>query len=47
MPSLNQVQFSSDKTIEGVFSEKSQSVKAEGWKGCIGSNCFIKENICE
>lgn len=35
------------KVIEGVFSEKSQSVKAEGWDGCIGSNCFIKENICE
>ena len=33
--------------IEGAFSEKSQSIKAEGWDGCIGSNCFIKENICE
>lgn len=33
--------------IDGAFSEKSQSVKAEGWDGCIGSNCFIKENICE
>ena len=33
--------------IEGVFNEKSQSVKVEGWDGCIGSNCFIKENICE
>ena len=33
--------------IEGVFSEKSQSIKDEGWDGCIGSNCFIKENICE
>lgn len=33
--------------IEGEFSEKSQSIKDEGWDGCIGSNCFIKENICE
>ncbi|MEM5503146.1 WYL domain-containing protein [Ahrensia kielensis] len=35
------------KIVEGEFSEKSQSIKAEGWDGCIGSNCFIKENICE
>jgi len=35
------------KIIEGTFSEKSQSVKAEGWDGCLGSNCFIRENICE
>ena len=33
--------------IEGVFSDKSQSIKAEGWDGCIGSNCFIRENTCE
>jgi hypothetical protein len=33
--------------IEGAFDEKSQSIKAEGWDGCIGSNCFIDENICE
>ena len=33
--------------IDGAFSEKSQSIKNEGWDGCIGSNCFIKENICE
>ena len=33
--------------IEGSFSDKSQSIKGEGWDGCIGSNCFIKENICE
>ncbi len=33
--------------IEGDFSEKSQSIKAEGWDGCIGSNCFIDKNICE
>ncbi|MEP3847572.1 MAG: WYL domain-containing protein [Paracoccaceae bacterium] len=33
--------------IEGEFDEKSQSVKAEGWDGCIGSNCFIEKNICE
>ncbi len=35
------------KIIEAIFDEKSQSVKAKGWDGCIGSNCFIKENICE
>ncbi|MEP6355936.1 MAG: WYL domain-containing protein [Hyphomicrobiales bacterium] len=35
------------KIIDGEFNEKSQSIKAEGWKGCIGTNCFIKENICE
>ena len=35
------------KVIEGEFNEKSQFIKAEGWDGCIGSNCFIKENICE
>ena len=35
------------KIIEGEFNEKSQSIKAEGWDGCIGSNCFIKKNICE
>lgn len=33
--------------IDGAFNEKSQSIKDEGWDGCIGSNCFIKENICE
>ena len=33
--------------INGEFDEKSQSIKAEGWDGCIGSNCFINENICE
>lgn len=33
--------------VEGEFGEKSQSIKAEGWDGCIGSNCFIAENICE
>ncbi len=32
---------------EGEFGERSQSVKDEGWDGCIGSNCFIDENICE
>ncbi|AXI42067.1 hypothetical protein C1J02_09045 [Sulfitobacter sp. SK011] len=37
----------SAKVIEGVFNEKSHSIKAEGWEGCIGSNCYIKENICE
>lgn len=33
--------------IDGSFGEKSQSIKAEGWDGCIGSNCFIEKNICE
>ncbi len=33
--------------VEGVFNEKSQSIKVDGWNGCIGSNCFIKENVCE
>lgn len=35
------------KIIEGEFDDESQSVKEKGWDGCIGSNCFIKENICE
>jgi hypothetical protein len=35
------------KVIEGLFKEKSKAIKAEGWDGCIGSNCFIKETICE
>ena len=35
------------EVIGGVFNEKSQSIKIEGWDGCIGSNCFIKQNICE
>ena len=33
--------------VAGDFAEKSQAIKAEGWDGCIGSNCFIKETICE
>lgn len=33
--------------IDGDFSEKSQATKNEGWNGCIGNNCFIKEMICE
>ena len=33
--------------IDGEFGDKSQAAKDEGWDGCIGSNCFIKENICE
>ena len=33
--------------VDGDFTEKSRAVKAEGWDGCIGSNCFIAENICE
>ena len=42
--------FDKIKSVEltgDEFSEKSQSIKAEGWDGCIGANCFIKENICE
>ncbi len=33
--------------IEGEFDDKSQTIKSEGWDGCIGTNCFIAENICE
>jgi hypothetical protein len=33
--------------VEGQFGDKSQAAKDEGWDGCLGSNCFIKENICE
>jgi len=33
--------------IDGSFGEKSQAAKDKGWDGCLGSNCFIKENICE
>ncbi len=33
--------------IDGVFNEKSQASKDKGWDGCLGSNCFIKEMICE
>ena len=33
--------------VDGVFGEKSQAAKEEGWDGCIGSNCFIDETICE
>ena len=35
------------KLVDGSFNRKSKAVKAKGWDGCIGSNCFIKENICE
>ncbi|MEM8861562.1 MAG: WYL domain-containing protein [Chloroflexota bacterium] len=35
------------KIIEGAFGEQSQSVKAVGWDGCLGNNCFIEENLCE
>jgi hypothetical protein len=35
------------EAIEGDFGEKSLAAKAEGWDGCIGSNCFIDKNICE
>lgn len=35
------------KLIDGKFGETSQLAKDAGWDGCIGSNCFIKENICE
>ncbi len=42
--------FEKIKSVElfdGTFGEKSQAAKDAGWNGCIGSNCFIKENICE
>ncbi len=35
------------EVIEGEFSPESDAIKAEGWDGCIGNNCFIAENICE
>jgi len=35
------------EVIDGTFGERSSEVKAEGWDGCIGNNCFIRENICE
>lgn len=35
------------KLVEGEFGEKSQLIKDEGWDGCIGSNCFIKETTCQ
>lgn len=35
------------QVIEGDFGEESQALKDEGWNGCIGTNCFIAENICE
>ncbi len=33
--------------IEGEFEDKSRAIKDEGWDGCLGNNCFIKEMICE
>ncbi len=33
--------------IDGEFGARSQEVRAEGWDGCIGSNCFIAETLCE
>ncbi len=33
--------------VEGSFGEKSRLIKEEGWDGCIGSNCFIKETTCQ
>ena len=35
------------KVIDGEFGDPSRSAKHEGWDGCLGSNCFIKEIICE
>lgn len=37
----------SAEIVEGEFGERSQSIKSEGWDGCIGSNCFIAENVCQ
>ena len=42
--------FEKIKSVELIAStlgEKSQAARDAGWNGCIGSNCFIKENICE
>jgi len=33
--------------IDAEFGKRSQEVKAEGWGGCIGNNCFIRVNFCE
>ncbi len=33
--------------IDGAFNDKSQASKDKGWDGCLGTNCFIKETICE
>jgi len=33
--------------IDGDFNAESLAVKAEGWDGCIGTNCFIEKTICE
>ena len=33
--------------IDGAFGEKSLAAKKKGWDGCLGSNCFIKEMVCE
>ena len=33
--------------IGGDFDDASQTIKDEGWDGCIGSNCFISETTCE
>jgi len=39
--------IASATAISGTFGEKSKGHKAAGWDGCIGSNCFIKETLCE
>lgn len=39
--------IASAKIIDGEFGEESQAAKDEGWDGCIGKNCFIKETTCE
>ncbi len=33
--------------IKGSFGARSQSAKDDGWDGCLGSNCFIRETICK
>ena len=33
--------------VEGEFGEKSIAAKADGWDGCLGSNCFIERMVCE
>ena len=35
------------EVVDGTFGERSQDAKSKGWDGCIGSNCFIAEILCE
>lgn len=42
--------FEKIKSVEmadGEFGAKSRASKDKGWDGCLGSNCFIEEMICQ